>query len=181
MRTEHTDRPREPIGAALDDGRRRAGERDERHTGPQTVLALQRHAGNAAVSALIAGKLRSPGAEAVSQIDRALTEVRRDEPEVDTVEKGLQVAKAAGVPVELEGPKPPASALAVNRTGFGPASVAPNKPVPPKKPLPGVNPLAKVSATAPAIVSRLNVWLIRNIPFLLRRVATSAFLLRAGE
>ena len=47
--------------------------------------------------------------------------MRRDEPAIDTVEKGLKRAKAVGVPVELEGPKPPPSALAVTMTGFGPA------------------------------------------------------------
>ena len=94
-------------------------------------FALQRSAGNAAVNALLAGRWRSPGAEARTDIDAALREMRRDEPAIDTVEKGLKRAKAAGVPVELEGPKPPASALAVTKTGFGPASVAPKKPVPP--------------------------------------------------
>ena len=72
--------------------------------------------------------------------------MRRDEPAIDTVEKGLKRAKAAGVPVELEGPKPPASALAVTKTGFGPAAVAPKKPVPPPKPVPKVSPLGKAAA-----------------------------------
>jgi hypothetical protein len=53
----------------------------------------------------------------VTDIDAALREVRRDEPVIDTVEKGLQAAKAARVPVDLEGVKPPPSALAVTRTG----------------------------------------------------------------
>ena len=66
-------------------------------------MALQRAAGNAAVSALLAGRMRSPGAEAVSDIDAALREVRHDEPAVETVEKGLKAAKAAGVPVDLDG------------------------------------------------------------------------------
>ena len=70
--------------------------------------------------ALMAAKLRSPGEQAVTEIDAALREIRRDEPAIDTVEKGLKGAKAAGVPVDLEGPKPPASALAVTKTGFGP-------------------------------------------------------------
>ena len=48
-----------------------------------------------------------------------------DEPAVETVEKGLKATKAAGVPVDLDGAaqKPPASALAVVRTGFGPEAV----------------------------------------------------------
>ncbi|TCM43712.1 hypothetical protein [Kribbella sp. VKM Ac-2568] len=114
----------------------------------QGLLALQRSAGNAAVNALLAAKLRSPGGDAVGDIDAALREVRRDEPAVDTVEKGLKAAKAAGVPVDLEGPKPPASALAVTTTGFGPGAVAPKKPVPPPKPVPAVSPLGKAGAKA---------------------------------
>ena len=70
---------------------------------PRNVLALQRSAGNAAVNALMAGRMRSPGEQAVADIDAALREVRRDEPAIDTVEKGLKAAKAAGVPVDLEG------------------------------------------------------------------------------
>ena len=104
--------------------------------GRTAVLALQRDAGNAAVSALMAARLKSPGEQAVADIDAALTEVRRDEPVIDTVEKGLKAAQAAGVPVDLEGPKPPPSALAVTTTGFGPESVAAKKPVPPAKPVP---------------------------------------------
>ncbi|TCN34597.1 hypothetical protein EV644_11985 [Kribbella orskensis] len=131
---------------ALTDAKRKAA------SGPrgrlQGLLALQRSAGNAAVNALLAAKLRSPGGDAVGDIDAALREVRRDEPAVDTVEKGLKAAKAAGVPVDLEGPKPPASALAVTTTGFGPGAVAPKKPVPPPKPVPAVSPLGKAGAKA---------------------------------
>ncbi|HEY9339903.1 MAG TPA: hypothetical protein VIQ79_36010, partial [Kribbella sp.] len=131
---------------ALTDAKRKAA------SGPrgrlQGLLALQRSAGNAAVNALLAAKLRSPGGDAVGDIDAALREVRRDEPAVDTVEKGLKAAKAAGVPVDLEGPKPPASALAVTTTGFGPGAVAPKKPVPPPKPVPKVSPLGKAGAKA---------------------------------
>ena len=112
-------------------------------------MALQRSAGNAAVSALMAAKAKSPGDQAVGEIDAALHEIKRDEPAIDTVEKGLKQAKAAGIPVELEGPKPPASALAVTTTGFGPASVPAKKPVPPAKPVPAVHPLGKAGA-APA-------------------------------
>ena len=112
-------------------------------------MALQRSAGNAAVSALMAAKAKSPGDQAVGEIDAALRELKRDEPAIDSVEKGLKQAKAAGVPVELEGPKPPASALAVTTTGFGPASVPAKKPVPPAKPVPAKHPLGKAGA-APA-------------------------------
>ena len=112
-----------------------------------SLLALQRAAGNAAVSALMAGRFRSPGAQAVADIDAALSEFRRDEPVLETVDKGLQAAKAAGVSVvEDEGPKPPASALAVTTTGFGPGSVPAKKPVPPPKPVPAVSPLGKAAA-----------------------------------
>ena len=110
------------------------------------MLALQRSAGNAAVNALLAGRMRSPGAPAVTDIDAALREVRQGEPVVDTVEKGLRAAKAAGVPVDLEGTKPPASALAVTRTGFGPESVPAKKPVPPPRPVAAVSPLGKAAA-----------------------------------
>ena len=100
------------------------------------------------MSALLAGRMRSPGTEAVSDIDAALREVRGDEPAVETVEKGLKAAKAAGVPVDLDGAaqKPPASALAVVRTGFGPEAVPAKKPVPPLKPVPKVSPLGKAAA-----------------------------------
>src|SRR4051794_1123825 len=139
---------------ALVEGRRRTGGEATRATGAHAVLALQRGAGNAAVSALMAAKLRSPGDQAVGEIDAALTEVRRDDPALDTVVKGLKAAKAAGVPVEIEGPKPPASALAVTKTGFGPGAVAPKKPVPPPKKVPEVSPLTKAAAAkakAPAV------------------------------
>ena len=52
------------------------------------------------------------------------------------------------MPVDLEGTKPPASALAVTTTGFGPGAVAPKKPVPPPKPVPAVSPLGKAGAKA---------------------------------
>ncbi|HEX8626946.1 MAG TPA: hypothetical protein VF755_02095, partial [Catenuloplanes sp.] len=146
---QSADAARAEVGDVLVEGRRRAGGDHSRPVGgPRTVLALQRSAGNAAVSALLAAKLRSPGEQAVTEIDGALTEFRRDEPAVDTVEKGLRAAKAVGVPVDLEGPKPPAAALAVTTTGFGPGSVAPKKPVPPAKPVPAVNPLGRATAAA---------------------------------
>ena len=135
---------RTEVSHAVADGRRRvSGDRARAVVGPRAVLALQRDVGNAAVSALMAAKLKSPGEQAVADIDAALREVRRDEPVIDTVEKGLKAAKTAGVPVDLEGPKPPPSALAVTTTGFGPESVAAKKPVPPAKPVPAVSPLGK--------------------------------------
>jgi hypothetical protein len=110
------------------------------------MLMLQRQAGNAAVGALMAAKLKSPGEQAGTGIDAALKEIRKNDPAIGTVEKGLKAASAAGVPVELEGPKPPASALAVTKTGFGPGSVPAKKPVQPPKPLPAVSPLGKAAA-----------------------------------
>ncbi|WP_216639957.1 hypothetical protein [Arthrobacter sp. QXT-31] len=112
---------------------------------PRGVLALQRQAGNAAVGALMAAKQKSPGEQAVAEIDAALTEIRKSEPAVPTVEKGLKAASTAGIPVDLEGPKPPAAALAVTRTGFDPGQVAGKKPVPPPKPVPAVSPLGKAA------------------------------------
>lgn len=125
----------------------------KRPVGEPALLALQRQAGNAAVNALLAGRLRNPGAEAVGRLDSALREIRRDEPALDVVEKGLLEAKAVGVPVDLEGVKPPPSALAVTMTGFGPGSVAPKKAVPPAKPVPPVNPLGKAAKRTPALRS----------------------------
>ncbi|MGN6522276.1 MAG: phage tail protein, partial [Actinomycetes bacterium] len=133
--------------------RKAGGDRPRAAGGPHAVLALQRDAGNAAVSALMAAKLKSPGGQDVIDIDAALTEVRRDEPAIDKVEQGLKAAKAVGAPVDLEGPKPPPSALAVTTTGFGPESVSAKKPVPPAKPVPAVHPLGKAAATA-AIAGR---------------------------
>ncbi|MFI7483774.1 hypothetical protein ACH9EU_15325 [Kocuria sp. M1R5S2] len=141
------DAQRAEVGDALAAGRQRArGTTAGPVVGPRAVLALQRQAGNSAVGALMAARARSPGEQAVADIDAALVETRRDRPSVDTVEKGLRAAQAAGVAVELEGPKPPASALAVTRTGFGPEAVAPRKPVPPPKPVPAVSPLGKAAA-----------------------------------
>ncbi len=118
--------------------------------GAAGLAALQRSAGNAAVSALLAGRWRSGGGEAVAKIDAALTEIRRDEPDVTKVEPGLRAAKAAGVPVDLDGyaQKPPASALNVVKTGFGPGAVPAKKPVPPAKPTAPKSPLARASAPA---------------------------------
>jgi hypothetical protein len=135
------------VSHALAHARRRAGGDHARAVvGPHAVLALQRSAGNAAVSALLAAKGKSPGQQAVSEIDAALKEIRRDEPAIDTVEQGLKAGRAAGVPVELDGPKPPPSALAVITTGFGPESVAAKKPPPPPKPVPAVSKLGKAGA-----------------------------------
>lgn len=138
---------------ALADGRRRAaGGSGPAHGGRAgAVLALQRNAGNAAVTALMAAKAKSPGEQAVVEIDGALKEIKKDEPAIEVVEKGLKQAKSAGVPVDLEGPKPPASALAVTKTGFGPGSVAPKKPVLPTKPVPAVPAAAKAAAAKPKV------------------------------
>ena len=135
-----TDTARSDVTDVLTAGKRRAG------VDPRALLALQRQAGNAAVGALMAAKLKTPGDQAATEIDAALKEIRKDAPAIGTVEKGLQAAKTVGVPVELEGPKPPASALAVTKTGFGPGSVAAKKPVPPPKPVPAVSPLGKAAA-----------------------------------
>ena len=116
------------------------------------VLPVQRSGGDPARNALIAGRMRFPGEEAVADIDRALRELRRDEPAADVVEKGLKAAKAVGVPVDLEGIRPPASALAVTTTGFGPGNVPAKKAVPPPKKVPAVSPLGRAGAkkAAPA-------------------------------
>ena len=143
------DTARAEVSDALADGRRRAGGvRARTAAGPSALLGLQRFAGNAAVNALMAARLRFPGGDAVSQIDGALREIRRDEPAVDVVETGLKAAKATGIPVDLEGMRPPPSALAVTTTGFGPEAVAAKKAVPPPKPVPKVSPLGKAAARA---------------------------------
>lgn len=136
-------------GKALAEGKRRAAGQRARPFGG--LLGLQRAAGNAAVNALLAAKLKSPGDQAIGEIDSALREIKRDEPAIDTVEKGLKQAKAAGVPVDLEGPKPPPSALAVTTTGFGPGAVPAKKPVPPAKPVPKKSPLGKAASKAPKV------------------------------
>ena len=117
-----------------------------------SVIALQRAAGNAAVSALMAARFRAGGGEARERIDRALGHVSGSDPDVGVVEKGLSEATALGIPVDLDGlaQKPPASALAVVTTGFGPGSVAAKKPVPPRKPVPAKSPLAAKAGAAKA-------------------------------
>lgn len=142
------DASRAAATGALSAAKRRAVPAPRRLVGTAALVALQRSAGNAAVSALMAARVRMPGAEALTEIDGALREMRRDEPVVDTVEKGLKAARAAGVPVDLEGPKPPAAALAVTTTGFGPSSVPSKKPVPAPKPVPAVSPLGRAGAKA---------------------------------
>lgn len=107
---------------------------------------MQRSAGNSAVNALMAARLRFPGEEARADIDEGLRELRKDEPAVDPLEKGLKAAKELGIPVDLEGIRPPASALAVTTTGFGPEAVGAKKPVPPPKPVPAASPLGKAAA-----------------------------------
>lgn len=131
-------------------GARRKGSGRGRPVGPPAVLAMQRAAGNAAVSALVRAKLRFPSAEQAKELDAGLREAKKDEPVLDTLEKGLKRAKALGIPVDLEGIRPPASALAVTTTGFGPNAVPPKKAVPPPKPVPKVSPLGKAAAKPPA-------------------------------
>ncbi|WP_285031735.1 hypothetical protein [Mycolicibacterium sp. lyk4-40-TYG-92] len=131
-----------PVNDALAEARRRTENSRQSET-PAALIGLQRAAGNAAVNALLMGKFRAPDKK---EIEAALHEMRHDEPAVDVVEKGLKAAKSVGVPVELEGPKPPASALAVNMTGFGPNAVAPKKPVPPPKPVPAKSRLGTTAA-----------------------------------
>ena len=60
------------IGDALAEGRRKADNKRPR-AGTNGLLGLQRLAGNAAVNALLAAKFKSPGGEAVGQIDAAHT------------------------------------------------------------------------------------------------------------
>ena len=109
-------------------------------------MAMQRAAGNSAVNALMAARMRFPGDQARSDLDAGMREARKEEPDIDTLEKGLKTAKGLGIPVDLEGIRPPPSALAVTTTGFGPGSVAAKKPVPPKKPVPAKSPLGKAAA-----------------------------------
>ena len=135
------------IGDALSEARRKT-QRPQPRPGPTGMLGLQRLAGNAAVNALMAAKTKAPGEEATGKIDSALTEMRGSDPVIATVEAGLKAAEAAGVPVQLEGPKPPASALAVTTTGFGPEAVAPPRPARPPKPVAPGNALGKASAKA---------------------------------
>ena len=63
-----------PIGERLAEGRERV-RKQARPGGARGLFALQRAAGNSAVSALLAGKLKSSG-DSVADIDRALSEVR---------------------------------------------------------------------------------------------------------
>ncbi len=127
-------------------GRTRPGPHPTLPPGAAAVLALQRAAGNEAINALMLGRMRMPGATARREMDDAYTELHRDEPVVDKVERGLRAAKALGIPVDLEGIRPPASALAVTTTGFGPGNVAAKKPVLPPKKTPALSPLGQVSA-----------------------------------
>jgi len=143
---------RSAMTGTLAAGRQREAGRNGEATRPGIgLLNLQREAGNAAVSALVAAKLQGPGDEAITEIDGALVELRRDEPAVERVERGLKRAQAAGIAVDLEGIRPPASALAVTTTGFGPSAVAAKKPVPPPKPVPFVSPLGKAAAAKPKV------------------------------
>ena len=70
----------------------------------------------------------------------------RDEPVVDTVEKGLKAAKAAGVPVDLEGGAAAGVGFGGDQDGLRARAVPAKKPVPPPKPVPKVSPLGKAAA-----------------------------------
>ena len=133
-------------------GRERAGGNPP--AGQRDLLSLQRRAGNQAVNALLLARGRFPAPAAVADIDTALRELRHDEPAVEPVEKGLRTAKALGVPVDLEGPKPPPGALAITRSGFGPGAVPAKKPVPPTKPVPPKSPLARFTGKTDRSPSR---------------------------
>ena len=139
------ERARAPADQALRRGRAPARS-GAAPLGAAAILALQRAAGNEAINALMLGQLRMPGPQAAREMAEARTELHRDEPVVDKVEKGLKAARALGIPVDLEGIKPPASALAVTSSGFGPGAVAAKKPVPPPKRTPPVSPLGKAAA-----------------------------------
>ena len=144
---------RAAVGDALTKGRRKVGGGlAHPATGPRALIYMQRAAGNSAVNALLAARMRSPGAEARTDLAAGLQEASKEEPDVDRLEKGLKAAKGLGIPVDLEGIRPPASALAVTTTGFGPGQVATKKPVPPTKPVPAKSPLGRAGAkpAAPA-------------------------------
>ena len=61
-------------------------------------MAMQRAAGNSAVNALMAGRMRFPASRR-SPISTRGCGSAPDEPAVDVVEKGLKAAKGLGVPV----------------------------------------------------------------------------------
>ena len=115
----HTaDAARVALGDAVARAKRRRGEIPLR--GPTALMAMQARAGNSAVSALLAARLKGPEDHVRSELDDGLCELKREEPDVDVLEKGLEAARGLGIPIDLEGTKPPASALAVTTTGFGP-------------------------------------------------------------
>ena len=156
-------RATKPVTDALAGGRRStAGARG--HVAPAGLVGLQRAAGNAAVSALIAGRLKLPSVEAAKNIDAGLRKSGHDETMIDTVEKAIKPAKAAGASVEIEARRPPSTTLPLSRTGFGPASAAPKNPVLPTTSVPTVSrrddPAAKggKAAGGGAPVDRLGDW-----------------------
>ena len=73
---------RTPPERALDEGRaaarRRSPDAAPALDGRIPLLALQRAAGNAAVSALMAARFRSSGAQAVADIDAALASKEKE-------------------------------------------------------------------------------------------------------
>ena len=64
------DAARAAVGDALARGRRRGGGLPA--GGPRALMAMQRAAGNSAVSALMAARLKGPGDQARSEIDGGL-------------------------------------------------------------------------------------------------------------
>ena len=132
------DSARAAVGDALAKGRRRARRESSWPRGGRA-----RPDGDAARRGQL-GRQRSDGCadevprdQARSDLDAGMREARKEEPDIETLEKGLKTAKGLGISVDLEGIRPPPSALAVTTTGFGPGSVAAKKPVPPQEADPG--------------------------------------------
>src|SRR5699024_7827677 len=85
---ERTDLARQRADRALQGGSRRVDpsrSRGVERPGGMALLALQRRAGNAAVSALLAGKDKVQG-PAAERIAAGLAQLRSDEPALDVVE-----------------------------------------------------------------------------------------------
>lgn len=115
------------VASALIDGRRRAG------ADPRAMLALQRQAGNAAVGALMAAKLKSPGEQAVSEIDAALTGIGKSDRAIGTIEKGPGAASTTGLQARgtlqrFEGKPAAAVAQRSCRTSSSPSSLIATSP-----------------------------------------------------
>ena len=80
------------------------------------MLALQCKAGNAAVGALIAAKMKAPGGQTISDIDGAPREFHTGDPSVDRVETGIWGSTIDGVSV--------AGVLTTQRSAGNQATVA---------------------------------------------------------